>query len=583
MGVTLTALIFQISSLAAIGVLAQSCASLYGQCGGSGWTGPTCCVAGSVCTPQNGGTYYYQCLVGSSASTTTSSFTKSSTTAAPATSATSTATTVTTSAVASSVTANCSAAYGQCGGVGWTGAVCCPSGFACFQQGTNQYFYQCLPGTTTTTIATSTNSTTSTTPARTGTYTTSTTFGAATRTQGQYPTPTSNVCGSWQLSPDNVCLPLYCSNNNESTDCSGCGGSNSTLCTTPVSETGKSGDIYNITTNVVNEGWWHYSRSTHYGITTAGACGFGLYGVCSTAFDQSAYEDQLKWGNGTCSAFCKAYPNLCADPAGTTLRGNFAAPNGNYYTQFKANLPDNAGNDLDNYVSCGECFQLVKTKADGTDYAPAESGYAAPITFEVTDSCPCEDNSKWCCGPGSDHCGEVSDFKYGCPLPEGSWHFDLGDFAMARLQTGAPNGTIVAGLIPTRFQRVPCPNPGNVYIWLHTGTGPYYFMITVVNTAGNGGVVLVELSDNHGASWTPMIQDAGHVVQRPQDRYGAWVYQSTATNGLRPLTGGLPIGVRITSAAGEQIVNTNAITTFTAPAGLDPENYFIDIGAQFTK
>ncbi|KAI8631692.1 carbohydrate-binding module family 1 protein [Xylariaceae sp. FL1651] len=36
-----------------------SCAALYGQCGGSGWTGPTCCVSGT-CNYSND--YYSQCL-----------------------------------------------------------------------------------------------------------------------------------------------------------------------------------------------------------------------------------------------------------------------------------------------------------------------------------------------------------------------------------------------------------------------------------------------------------------------------------------------------------------------------------------
>lgn len=35
----------------------------------------------------------------------------------------------------------------------------------------------------------------------------------------------------------------------------------------------------------------------------------------------------------TCDAFCTAYPLLCKDPDNVTLRGNFAAPNGDYYTQ----------------------------------------------------------------------------------------------------------------------------------------------------------------------------------------------------------------------------------------------------------
>jgi len=44
--------------------------TLYGQCGGISWTGPTSCVAGSTCTVLN--PYYSQCLPGSSASSTSS-------------------------------------------------------------------------------------------------------------------------------------------------------------------------------------------------------------------------------------------------------------------------------------------------------------------------------------------------------------------------------------------------------------------------------------------------------------------------------------------------------------------------------
>ncbi|KAF2113913.1 endo-1,4-beta-glucanase [Lophiotrema nucula] len=36
--------------------------SLYGQCGGQGWTGPTSCVEGAFCSSQNA--WYYQCLAG---------------------------------------------------------------------------------------------------------------------------------------------------------------------------------------------------------------------------------------------------------------------------------------------------------------------------------------------------------------------------------------------------------------------------------------------------------------------------------------------------------------------------------------
>ena len=46
-----------------------------GQCGGQGWTGPTCCTSGSTCVAQN--PYYSQCLPGSP--TTSSSSTRTTT------------------------------------------------------------------------------------------------------------------------------------------------------------------------------------------------------------------------------------------------------------------------------------------------------------------------------------------------------------------------------------------------------------------------------------------------------------------------------------------------------------------------
>ncbi|KAJ7575111.1 endoglucanase [Mycena floridula] len=53
---------------------AQAQSPIYGQCGGTGWTGPTTCAAGSVCVASN--VYYSQCLPGSgggSGTTTTTS------------------------------------------------------------------------------------------------------------------------------------------------------------------------------------------------------------------------------------------------------------------------------------------------------------------------------------------------------------------------------------------------------------------------------------------------------------------------------------------------------------------------------
>ncbi|OHF03832.1 glycosyl hydrolase family 6 [Colletotrichum orchidophilum] len=44
----------------------QSCGAVWAQCGGQGFTGPTCCASGSTCVVNNA--YYSQCLPGSASS-----------------------------------------------------------------------------------------------------------------------------------------------------------------------------------------------------------------------------------------------------------------------------------------------------------------------------------------------------------------------------------------------------------------------------------------------------------------------------------------------------------------------------------
>lgn len=56
----------QTDNTGAVEQAAGSCSAVYGQCGGTGWTGATCCATGSVCTYSNA--YYSQCLPGSSSS-----------------------------------------------------------------------------------------------------------------------------------------------------------------------------------------------------------------------------------------------------------------------------------------------------------------------------------------------------------------------------------------------------------------------------------------------------------------------------------------------------------------------------------
>merc|ERR1712232_322291 len=80
-----------------------TCSALWAQCGGSGWAGPECCVAGSACVKSH--KWYSQCK--------------------PTPSAT------------------CSALWGQCGGSGWAGRECCVAGSACVKF--NKWYSQCRP------------------------------------------------------------------------------------------------------------------------------------------------------------------------------------------------------------------------------------------------------------------------------------------------------------------------------------------------------------------------------------------------------------------------------------------------------
>lgn len=70
-------------------ISSEGCSAVYGQCGGTGWTGATQCCAGSTCAYKD--QYYSQCLPTSTASTASSS------TAKPSSSSSTTAKSTTTS------------------------------------------------------------------------------------------------------------------------------------------------------------------------------------------------------------------------------------------------------------------------------------------------------------------------------------------------------------------------------------------------------------------------------------------------------------------------------------------------------
>lgn len=382
------------------------------------------------------------------------------------------------------------------------------------------------------------------------------------RKQSPYP-DTQDSCGSWALI-DNVCCAEYCDNEDSTQGCATCGGHGSEHCKIMDSFACRSGDRGYDFYDIPNE--YHYSRSTHFGLTFGGACGFGLYQVCGSDYNYDSDFATL------CDAFCKAYPTLCKDPEGYTYRGNFAAPQGNYYTQFWGALVG----DQDNYLSCGECFEVYRTKDDGSDYKPGEEGYQPPILLSVIDSCPCSANAKWCCGSEWDQCQEVKYLKYGCPVPKDSIHLDLSDIAMARLQSGSPNGLMMDGIIPNKYRRVPCPKLGNMYIWLRKDAGPYWFSLSVVNSAGFGSIAILEAKNSEG-KWVKMIRDPNYTMSRPQERYGAWVTpQDTGPYDL-------PIDLRLTDGSGVTIVAEEAIKSFEPPADSIKDYYYIDIGTNFPE
>ncbi|MBN2735855.1 MAG: hypothetical protein JXR70_02665 [Spirochaetales bacterium] len=396
------------------------------------------------------------------------------------------------------------------------------------------------------------------------------------RTQAPYPEMDASECGAWVMK-DNVCTARYCSDNLKSEDCEGCGGNEGALCEVVSSKASVSGAWPEVT-SISDEEPWHYSRSTHYGIGKGGACAFGLYNICSSAMGPDDH-----FFNPECEAFCRDYPDLCADPEGVTFRGNWVAPQGNYYTQF---WPTLAG-DWDNYLSCGECFEMIRIHPDGTEYQPGDAGYTDPIIVTVADSCPCSANSKWCCGAGRNHCYEVADYAYGCPMPpnpplpadrdpspEESIHIDLCSIAMARLQSGDASGGIIDGIIPTKYRRVPCPVVGNIHVWLLTGSSTWYFALSVVNVAGLGSVVTVEAQMGNG-EWVSLKRDPNYTSARPQERYGTWVVPP----GAGPFY--LPVSLRFTNASGATLESEGAIESWKPDDEAMAEKYFIDTGVQF--
>ncbi|KAI0141532.1 glycoside hydrolase superfamily [Xylariaceae sp. FL1272] len=96
-----------VAGLAAFSGLVSATVPVYGQCGGTGYSGDTACASGSYCLAQNA--YYSQCVPGTATTTLSTSTTKATTTTTKATSTTTTKATTTTTTKASTTTGGSSA------------------------------------------------------------------------------------------------------------------------------------------------------------------------------------------------------------------------------------------------------------------------------------------------------------------------------------------------------------------------------------------------------------------------------------------------------------------------------------------
>jgi len=312
-------------------------------------------------------------------------------------------------------------------------------------------------------------------------------------------------------------------------------------------------------------GGWLPSRSTHYGGTSGGACGFGNTPNC--------------WNPGNP---CPGVPDVIAN---SPYAGLYTAPQGNYYAQL--------GKFPDDYLSCGECMEIRCVDTQCT--------YRDPITVQIADACPCFCNTKWCCSNYSD-CTELGPDLDGHPhcgkSPNGVWdtdslHLDLSDYAMSMLSSGSKTSGNLPGVINTMFRRVSCPAKGNIYLQLSQSVSVakncytvypqpprdcfYYLSTSVINVVGYGAVESVSVNATiiqNGALVTSevvMRRDPDSPSDRPQEQFGAFVSPQNVAIFF-------PINFKLTNRLGKTLYTKSYDSADTWPTGL-----YIDTGVQYTS
>ena len=199
--------------------------------------------------------------------------------------------------------------------------------------------------------------------------------------------------------------------------------------------------------------------------------------------------------------------------------GRYAAPSGAYYSQEH------------DYLSCGECIEIQAVNCEGAP-VPDRS-----VVVQISDSCPCGPNPKWCCGPYSVRPGFDASSS-------GTIHLDLSNPAFSALNSsgGNPSTSIPYGVVATQYRRVACKPlaDSDMYAVMTIGQTPSscsayagcestsYISFQIANVAGAGSLWSVEIrgatatSATERTPWIPMIRNANFSPQRPQEQYGVW-------------------------------------------------------------
>eukprot|EP00486_Rosalina_sp_Unknown_P013209 CAMPEP_0201592888 /NCGR_PEP_ID=MMETSP0190_2-20130828/190651_1 /ASSEMBLY_ACC=CAM_ASM_000263 /TAXON_ID=37353 /ORGANISM="Rosalina sp." /LENGTH=1291 /DNA_ID=CAMNT_0048051849 /DNA_START=105 /DNA_END=3980 /DNA_ORIENTATION=+ len=210
---------------------------------------------------------------------------------------------------------------------------------------------------------------------------------------------------------------------------------------------------------------------------------------------------------------------------GGNENGNACGYNDLEYATFPFGYSAACGSDVfnDGY-GCGKCYKITCIGPYGNNPGCSCDSSTPSVIVSCMDQCP--------------ECATS--------------HFDLNPKAMERIVGDGLAGT--CGVIETTYERVSCDYTSNIKIRAKTGTSAYWYGLHIDDIAGNGAVSNVEIKSSGSSSYDTTCDKS----QGPS----FWI-----CNGGFPLS--LPLSVRLTNDAGEQITGNNVITNLDGSAEFD--------------